>query len=368
MRAAQAVAAALSSVSSGIEVRVHDLLDLGSPLYRYFYRSAYLALARRLPRFLDWLYRLSDSMPFALAGVLPRLDRLAFGSFLRLVQSDPPDLVLCTHFLPLEILAPLRLSGALSAPLLGVVTDLYPHGIWLWPGVDRYFTADVDGSERIGARVPDAAISPFGIPVHPAFSGAGERKRLFGKLDLPERRTVLLLSGGEGIEDLPALLGSFSGFRGELNLVAIAGKNASLREACQNFASRHASSRLLVRALGFVENMADWMAVSDIVVTKPGGLTLFEALALGRPLLLLPARGGQETINRRWALSLGVAEGCSAPCQAGSTVSILFSNPDRLRRMEENASRCGRPEAARMIAREIVQSLLSANTPKRRLT
>jgi UDP-N-acetylglucosamine:LPS N-acetylglucosamine transferase len=120
--------------------------------------------------------------------------------------------------------------------------------------------------------------------------------------------------------------------------------------------------------MGFVRNMSDWMAASDIVVTKPGGLTLFEALALGRPLILLPARGGQEEINRQWALSRGVATGCDAAGGAGELLASLVAQPGRLEAMARAALLAGRPQAATRVAGEIAHTLSEGTTQERRIS
>ena len=366
MRAAEAVAAALSSLPFAPEVQVVDLLERGSPLYRLLYRSGYLALARHAPRMLDRLYGATDLLPPSLSGILSRIDRLFFREFLRLLSKTPPDLILCTHFLPLEILAPLRKAESLASPLWGLVTDLHPHGIWLWEGVDRYFVSDGVSAALVQKRLEGIPAIASGIPVHPDFSKPSDRKSLLSGLGLPDRKTVLVLSGGEGIGKLPSVLDAFSGFPGELTLIAIAGRNAGLLEECRRWAETHENRWLFVRTLGFVENMAEWMAVSDVVVTKPGGITLFEAMALGKPLLLLPARGGQEEINRRWAIGVGAAVASPETPRAGSLLRAVLSDADRLRRMGEASERAGSPEAAGRIAREIVDFLFSDNLCVRR--
>ena len=341
----------------GIGVQVLDGLDFGSRPYRRTYRSLYLFLARRFPRLLDILYRLTDSGPSGLSRILQWCDSLAFRRLTKMILSDPPDLILCTHFLPLEILAPLRLSGLLPSPIFGVVTDLHPHGIWLWPGIDRYITADEDGARTIARRLTDTVVAPLGIPISPSFSRGGDRHRLRKILGLPDRWTILLLAGGEGIGDLPAMMDSFRGFPGSITLVAIAGKNARLEARCRRLAQTLESPELIVRVRGFVPNMAEWMGASDVVVTKPGGLTLVEALGVGRPLILLPARGGQEEINRRWAIERGAATGCEVPEGAGPLLAILFSQPGRLGAMAQAAGLAGRPQAATLLASEIVRTL-----------
>ncbi len=368
MRAAQALEAVLSELPVPLDVQVVDLLERGSPLYRLLYRSGYLALARHTPRILDRLYGATDRLPPALSGLLSGADRLFFRTYLRELFSSLPDLVLCTHFLPLEILAPLRGLGSLSSPLWGLVTDLHPHGIWLWKGVDRYFTADGASASLVRKRLGGTPSSAYGIPVHPDFLKPPDRKGLLERLALPDRKTVLILSGGEGLGNLPSVLDSFSGFPGELSLIAIAGRNAGLLGECRRWAKNHENRWLFARTLGFVENIAEWMAVSDVVVTKPGGLTLFESLALGKPLVLLPARGGQEEVNRLWAVSAGAAVDCPDPSLAGALLRRLFSDPGRLSGMEESAREAGCPEAAGLISREIVESLFPGPVNERRIS
>ncbi|MHB8370822.1 MAG: MGDG synthase family glycosyltransferase [Leptospirales bacterium] len=367
MRAARALEEALRATDPRTPVKVCDLLHEGFPPYSWFYRSVYLFLARRLPRLLDLLYDKSDGMPLGLSRLLPLWDGFFFRKTLSLVRRANADLILCTHFLPLEILAPLRRSGRLSAPLWGIVTDLHPHGIWLWSGVDRYFAADPEQREPFFRRLPETPVSAFGIPVGEEFSGGEPRDRLLRRLGLPDRKTVLLLSGGAGVVDLPRCLLSLSELSAPLNVVAIAGDNPALLESCRRAVSRQ-EGPILFRVLGFVTNMAEWMSLADLVVTKPGGLTLFEALALGRPLLLLPARGGQEAINRQWAVTRGAAVACDSEEAAGPLVKSLLENPARLKSLGEASKQNGCPGAARMVAREALEALPDCKTPNRRFS
>ena len=161
---------------------------------------------------------------------------------------------------------------------------------------------------------------------------------------------------------------SFRGFPSPVTLVAIAGKNSPLEARCRRLAQTLDSPELVVRVRGFVPNMAEWMGASDVVVTKPGGLTLVEALGVGRPLILLPARGGQEEINRRWAVAAGAAVNCPEPHLAGSLLRGLFSDSGGLAGMGAASVRAGRPEAAGLISREIVETLFPDNMSERRIS
>ena len=109
--------------------------------------------------------------------------------------------------------------------------------------------------------------------------------------------------------------------------------------------------------LGFVSNIEEWMSVSDVIATKPGGLTLFEAMALKKPLVLLPARGGQEQLNREWAIRVGAAVGVEKTRQAALVIDALLNNPNRLAEMAEASARFGRPDASARIARRILKKM-----------
>lgn len=366
-RATEAIAAALEIENPESVVGTKDILEEAGWIYRAVYRSFYVSLARHAPILLDGLYTLSDSLPPWCRTFLFFLDRREFSDYLEGLLDCPPDLVICTHFLPLEILSGLRRKGPLPFPVWGVVTDVHPHGLWIYPGIDRYVVpTSRSASELLSRTEGKTEIDVLGIPVHPEFETARSSGDLKSEWGVPFRPTILILSGGQGVGSLVPVLDSFREEGGEaLNIVAVAGKNKRLLEQCLRWARDHESVGLWIHVLGFVGNIHEWMTLSDVVITKPGGLSVFESLSLGKPLLLLPPRGGQERLNRDTVVQSGAGVALRHPEQAGPVVRRLLGNRTELERMSENSKRLGKPGAARTLAR-LVADVLPAGAGRKK--
>jgi len=360
-RAAQAIAEALTIEDPSVSVTVLDILEKAGWFYRKVYRSFYVSLARHFPSFLDFFYDRSDSLPAWFWKVLLFFDRREFARFLSGFSGDLPDLAVCTHFLPLEILSDLKRRRSLTFPVWGVITDVHPHRIWIHDEIDRYFVPTSRGVDDIRARKGvRTMVREIGIPVHPAFCVPHNSEFLRKKWKLPGNFTVLLLAGGQGVGSLVPALDSFRGIDGEITLVAVAGKNRTLFNQCQTWAREHQRAGLTVRVLGFVRNLHEWMALSDLVVTKPGGLSVFESMALGKPLLLLPPRGGQERKNMEMAIEAGAGVRLRTPRETGEAVRNLLKNPRTFKNMSEASRMLGKPHAAGILARMILEELCTS--------
>lgn len=365
-RAAQAIEAALREGAPDIFVEVRDVLTDAGWFYRNAYRRLYLFLARRVPGLLDLLYDRSDSMPPWLRKLLLFVDRLEFRKLLSRVTASPPALVVCTHFLPLEILSGFRQGAVPGLPQLwGIVTDVPAHGIWVVPGVDRYFVPlPRTARELLAKGGPPGEVYSLGLPVHPDFSRPESRKSLRERWRLPERFTVLVMAGGEGVVAMIPVLDSFLGLLCDLTLIVVTGKSQSLYRICRRWAQKHAHPGRIVRVLGFVRTIPEWMALSDVVVTKPGGLTVFEGLAMGKALVLLPPRGGQERENLGEAVKAGAAIAVRRPGETGAAVKALLDSPGRLEEMAEKSRALGNPEAVFCLARMISDRVREAEADR----
>jgi processive 1,2-diacylglycerol beta-glucosyltransferase len=223
----------------------------------------------------------------------------------RLVNQFNPDVVLCTHFLPLEVLGGVRSrNGARQPFVVCVVTDFEAHALWMEPVVDLYCVAADETKARLVARqVDQEKVAVTGIPIGARFSGLIDgravRRRFGLRDDLP---VVLVLGGGFGMGPVAKILESLDAVEREFQTVAVAGRNLALR---RELAARDRDHPTHV--LGFVSNMHEMMTVADLIISKPGGLTTAEALALGKPLFILNPIPGQESANSDFLLERGAA-------------------------------------------------------------
>jgi len=346
VRAAEALRVAATGMA-GIEALHLDVMDHVSPAFRALYTDLYLKLVEHSPATWSMLYRIMDrTPPNAPAARLRRaIERLNTRDLLRAIARFEPDAVVCTHFLPAELLMRERSRGRLACPLHVVVTDFDLHGMWVVPGMAGWFAASDEVAFRMHARGLDAArIRVTGIPIMPAFAQAHERDacaREFG-LD-PARRAILLMGGGAGLGGLDEVAARLLAIEADFQLVALAGRNAKALERLQALAQAH-PGRLV--AQGFTECVERLMSACDLVVTKPGGLTTSECLALGRPMIVHAPIPGQEERNCDYLLEQGAALKAVDAIALDYRVRELVANPARLAALGARALALGRPHAA----------------------
>jgi processive 1,2-diacylglycerol beta-glucosyltransferase len=328
-----------------------DVLSFVSRLHRKLYSEGYVKVVERAPELYSLVFKKTDNPKLMLR--LTRLRRILAGrstrKFVAHVKSFKPDIALCTHFLPLEILGGMKASSPTFRPLVAcVVTDFEAHAFWMEPGVDHYFVATNESKARMIARGIDReCVSTTGIPVAARFSEMPDRravrKRMGLRDDLP---TLLVLGGGFGMGPVAEILAELDKIAAPLQTVVVAGRNEELKRELASRDYKHPT-----RVLGFVTNMHELMAASELIITKPGGLTTSEALALGKPLMILNPIPGQEAANSDYLLQHGAAEKINRVEDLPYRLEQLLGSK-KLAAMSKSAKSLGRPDAALKICSE----------------
>jgi processive 1,2-diacylglycerol beta-glucosyltransferase len=275
-----------------------------------------------------------------------------------MVERWRPHAVICTHFLPLELLDRRVRKGKLATRLHAVVTDYDVHRIWYWPNVHRYHVASDLVKARLCLRygVPEDRVAVTGIPVRRIFRKRHDPLVVRARFGLdPDRPVVLFLSGGFAVGPMrQSILGIWLERR-DVQVLAVCGRNERLRRAIARL-PRPAGSTL--HALGFVEDPAELMAVSDVVVAKAGGVTVSETVVAGRPLVISAAIPGQEERNVQALLESGAGVWAPTPEEIRWRVPRILSDPTRVRALAKGARLLARPAAADDIVDDVAGELL----------
>jgi processive 1,2-diacylglycerol beta-glucosyltransferase len=348
LRAAEAVARAVTLEAPSAEVRQLDVLTLASPAFRGAYSRWYLSLVERAPALWGYLYdRLDRPAKRRPVDLRRALNHWNTRRLRQAVRDFAPDAVVCTHFLPAEVLGEARRKGRLRARLGVVVTDADVHRLWMHVGVDRYFVARPEAGALLeAAGFAAERVEATGIPVDPAFATARDRVQVRARLDLPAAGpVVLLLAGGFGVGPVREMASRLAQARLPARVVVVAGRNEPLRRALA------AAAGPRTRVLGFSREIHEWMAAADLLVTKPGGLTTAEALVRGLPMVLVNPIPGQEERNADALLEDGVAVKAGHPELLAWKVDGLLADAGRLAAMRAAARRSARPDASRRVAR-----------------
>jgi processive 1,2-diacylglycerol beta-glucosyltransferase len=363
MRAAEAVELALKRLVPDAFVRNIDVLTMATAPFRHCYGHIYLDLIDAAPAVLGFFYNLMDRPRPPLADgweeLRVKLEKMSIRPLQHLLTSEPWDLVINTHFLPEEIIAWLRRNHRLSIPQVLVTTDFETHRLWVHQPCEHYFTATEEAAEYLKCYgVPRKDATATGIPIHPSFAEPKNRAACLARHGLVgDRPIVLQLNGGFGVGPIEELYRALLDMPNPVDLVVVTGRN---EKAKRHLTGIPAPPRHRVKVLGFTRAMDALMAVADLIVTKPGGLTTSEALASGTPLVVVHPVPGQEERNSDYILENGAAIKVNHMPTLGCKVAAVLRDPARLASMKTHARALGRPYAAyEVVARSL--ALLQRN-------
>jgi len=336
------------------EIRHEDVLKFTNPLFRRLYGKAYIDLVNNMPEVLGWMYDQLDE-PWKNEKRRLFFDKLNTQPFVKMVREYGPDCIVCTHFLPSEIVSDLKAKQKLTCPQAIVVTDLDMHALWLCRNYEHYFVAlDETRAYLESLGFPADKITVSGIPIDPIFSESKSKVAMREKYGLdPKIPTVILSLGGFGVGRIDTLLDALVSIRRPVQVLAMCGKNAELKKRLDSV--KNADRNVRIIAVGYTKAMDEYMSASDLIVGKPGGLTTCEALAKGLIFVIVNPIPGQEERNSDHLLENGAAIRSNNPVTLGYKIEQLLSDPERLNVMRRNALNFARPQAAFDIADKLVK-------------
>ena len=355
VRAAEAVEKAFNESSDAIEVRHLDVLLHTNKVFRHLYSKAYIDLVNRMPEVPGWIYDKLDK-PWKNERRRLALDKLNTRPFVKLLREYQPDLIVCTHFLPAEIVSWLKAKERIASRQAIVVTDFDVHAMWLCHHYEQYFVAIDEARAYLDTLgIPGNKISVSGIPIDPVFARHKDKSGMRRKHGLAADRTTILLSaGGFGVGSIETLIAALLRLQTSAQVVAVCGRNLELKERLAKLASRmKPDDRVIIKPFGFTRDMDELMAASDLVLGKPGGLTTSEALSKGLVFVIVNPIPGQEERNSDHLLEAGVGIRCNNLPVLAYKLDRLLRDQRRFAKMQRSARAIARPHAAR----EIVEKL-----------
>ncbi|MDP2350528.1 MAG: glycosyltransferase [Chloroflexota bacterium] len=355
VRAAEALEAAARRWYPEVETVHLDLMDLVPKLFKKSYADSYVKVVQNLPAFWGYLYARTDRQEAdsAMNRLRAAVERLNTRKFRRTMRELAPDHVICTHFLPAQVLSEQIAKGVFDRPVWVQVTDFDVHAMWVHERMTGYFAANAEVAWRLAQRgIPGETVRVTGIPVMPVFGEPQSRAARAAELGLdPGRMTLLLMSGGAGVTAIEILAERLLRMEGDFQIVALAGRNERLLADLRTLAARH-PGRLF--PMGFTRTIERVMACADIAITKSGGLTTSECLAMGLPMIVVSPIPGQEERNANYLLENGAALIAADASALAYRVSRLIAEPERLEALRANARRLGKPDAARSVLETVL--------------
>jgi processive 1,2-diacylglycerol beta-glucosyltransferase len=349
-QAAAAIRDALHASFPGHDPLLVDYMDLVNPALNRTIQSLYLASIKHFPGGYGWFYRATSTIapdsPFQ-----SLLNSLGREQMARLIDATTPRVLVSTFPTQAGVLSDMRRLGQCRIPTITVITDNTVHSQWIHPNTDLYCVSSAEVAGALTARgVPDHRIAVTGIPIRQAFihpiDTAEVRRRQRWHPHLP---VVLVMSGAFGaLGGVGEACRTLTHMHRPLQLVVVCGRDRQLANRLQRQV-RHFPYP--VHVYGYVEAIADFMATAELLVTKAGGVTTAEALALGLPVVIFRPIPGQEKANADYLEDHGAGVLAHTTDELRELCDALLRDAERRASMRRAARDLGRPHAARDVAR-----------------
>lgn len=354
-RAGEAVKKALLECAPGIKVEIVDAVSRCSWWFRSYYDSYVIPL-----RYFPGLWRRIELRQQQGESTSPLwMYRLGGRRLFHFISEFEPDAVIATEVGVAELAAMHKRTSHAHYLLAGLELMDFNRA-WVQPEIDLYSVVHADlGEELICAGAPTSKVLDSGMPIDPAFAslpGRGDARRRLG-LD-PGVPVVLVLFGGAGFGSAGRLSAALLGLKARYQAVFICGRNTALERELRRLARHRRGDGLPEwKVLGWVGNMHEWMAASDLVISKPGGATLMEAAACGLPFFAFDPLPGNEERTCAWIEKWGAGVWVREERQLAPAIEPVLRDPHLRAKLSEKARSIARPHASIDVAEAILKRL-----------
>lgn len=348
-RVSQILADAIKKSFPECQNKITTYFDFFSPKFQAMINKLYVYGLRWFPNVFGYIYlgqkRYKGTGVNFWSSFLGR-------KYASLIRIYSPDLIIITQGLACQWLGGLKKKGLISAPLVAVITDFIAHPFWIHSEIDQYIVAsDEMKNDLISRGIPSSKIIASGIPVDSRFSEECDKKYIRRKNDLADDiLTVLIMGGGWGLGRIDEVLLLIEKMEIPMQLLVVTGKNRILYRKLKN-----KKFRFPVHVYGKVDNINELMAVSDMIITKAGGVTISELLASGLPAIIWDVIPGQEEANTRYLVKNKAGIKARNIGEIADVLKKMVLSENARTNMQRQSKLLGRPnstiEAVRYIKR-----------------
>ncbi len=351
MKAAIAVKEALEKIKpKNTEIKLINSIDYTTPFFKKFYPSSYSFLVTHLPAIWGFFYYLLDNrvIYFIISPFKNLIEWLNTRKLQKFVLEYEPNIIISTQFLASAVISRTK-NKSPETKLITVVTDYMPHSFWVSDS-DLFVVASEDTKKYLESwGIDKKKIKILGIPILPQFTKKGSKESLRKKFGLKEGIfTIFLSGGGFGMGPIMKMLNILNNIKSKIQVIVLCGNNKRLYE---RVTAMQSDLKFPVHILKFVNNVYDYMGVSDILITKAGGIITTEALAKELPMLFAASIPGQETRNSNYLERKGAAIKIENLDKLKGIIDDFAGNPRKLARLRKSIRRIRRPNACYDIAK-----------------
>ena len=393
MRAADAIKNYLSDFAH--DVIVLDTIEYINPILNKTITEGYEYLAKRRPNIYKVMYDTANKKKFMHA--ITNINSLISRKLLPLIKDYNPDVVITTHPFSTEMVARLKRSGKIKIPIVCIMTDYAPHRTWINENVDAYVVANDEMIKSMyDMGVPYWKVYPYGIPIDEGFYAKKDRAIVLKEMGLnPEIPTILIMAGSFGVKNILDIYKEVIEIPIGFQLIVITGRNEELYDSLEGFVrgekgkektlkafrkfisgvkpkilktnnykkdenSKNETEKNIIekykefhkentRIIYFTREVDKYMQTADLIITKPGGLTITEALACNIPMAIFDAIPGQEDENADFLVNKNMAIRLEKGEKGAKAIENLLECSGKLESMKSSCENFDKSDSLRKI-------------------
>ncbi len=339
---ARAIAERLLTDFPGSEVQIIDTFRYINSILNKVVVGSYMETLRFSPKVWGYLYDQAEGGD-KLIDVSNLFAKMVSPKIVQLIKQTNPQVIITTHAFPTGMLGSIKHRGKIKTTLASAVTDFHVHPIWFSQDIDMYFIPAADlGYDLVQEGIQTEKIKPVGIPIRMQFDRELDIAQVKKEYSLCGNPIVLVMGGGLGLGRIELITKKILSDE-RFGVVVVAGKNKRLFDNLSGWEDPR------LRVFGYVEDMAKVIAACDLVISKPGGVTIAEVLAMKKPLIIYSSLPGQEDRNTDYLLNKGAAIKVKKMETLIPELLALWENPLKLRQMREMANYLGSRQASKLV-------------------
>lgn len=350
-RAAAAIEAKIKSLSPETEVKVVDAMKAIGKVYDKTVCNGYHFMATKIPKVYGECYKITDRKNLMYKAVM-QSNTMMSDKLLDTINEYMPDIAIICHPFVTTMISKLRRQGKTNMKAISLITDYDAHRTYIVPNIEAYVLAEPQMAKKLISEygVDHNIIYPLGIPIFDRFTEPFSKEEICKREGLnPNVPTVLLMAGSFGVTGVLDFYKKLAEKGKDLQFIVITGRNIKLFGHLEKLIDEMGTQNN-TKLLYFVNNVEDYMHISDIIVTKPGGLTVTESLACNLPLAIYSAFPGQELDNAEFLTKQNAAVLLDKKNGAEQIIELLNS-PEKLAEMKGNCKKLSQSDSAEKIFR-----------------
>lgn len=355
---ARALTQELQRQVPGIKITTVDYCELLFPLISRISQFSYIQSIRHFPVGYALYYQATGNISSD-SFWQRRLNRLGYSELIMLVNRLEPRVVISTFPLPAGVLSQMKEAGVLHAPIVTVITDMCVHSQWIHPKTDLYLVGSPEVAAGLEKRgVPQEKIGITGIPILPVFKENIDPEKVRQEFGLDSKgKLILFMGGNDGIFGTSHFSYILRDLPPDVQSIIITGTNHDLYDRLRSFSNQ----KYRVRVFKHVENMAGLMKISDLLVTKAGGVTISEALAVKLPMIIFKPTPGHEGANAHYLLKHRAAFIVKRERSLKKVIYRMITDDDFRQYLRRNCAKIATPNSAENGA-HLIMRLFSPST------